>query len=217
MPDNLSLFTKVLIYLSTLSGLPAVMVGRNKRSAIWLYVLLSFIFDVNGTVLRIMNIPRFWASNLFFLVEFLCFSCYFIGAICPQKYKKVAYYLTGAMVLYFVIHTSMKSIWHTNFVDGAILYGIYIFYCLCGLAKVIQEIEYVMIERNPTFIFCVAILLYASGSFIILLFENKLLYLENGLILSLWLYVRNPLNIFKNLLIAYGFILMNKNKWVRSS
>jgi hypothetical protein len=99
-----------------------------------------------------------------------------------------------------------------NFTDASLLYGMYIMYSLVGLYKVITEIEYVMVERNPLFIVSVAFLLYASGNFIIFLFENNVLLMNKELKSGLWLYIHNPLNILKNFMLGYAFLLIKKGK-----
>ena len=200
----------ILLYLSNLSALLAVWTGRRERTVIWLYALLSFIFDMNGYVLNALDIERKWASNIFFLVEFVLISTYFIREVFPG-YKKALRIIVAVISLYFVVHTCMKSVWVSNYVDAAIMYELYIFFSICGLYKVMQEIKYVMVERNPLFIFCIAFLLYASGSLFIFLVGNDFLQTERDFIIGIWKLVRNPLNIVKNLLIAYGLLLIRRN------
>jgi hypothetical protein len=204
---------KLLLYISNLSAIPAVWIGRKKRPVIWLYALCSLVFDLNSLILKHFHINWGWCSNLFFLLEFALISLFFIREVFPVRHRTAGFIVSSAASLYFIIHTTLLSIFKANYVDAAILCGIMLSFCFYGLTRVIKEIEFVMIEDNPLFIFCIAILLYASGNFIILLFENKLLLLNEELIKALWKNVHNPLNILKNLLIAYGLLLTNRSKW----
>lgn len=202
----------IILWLSNFSALFAVWIGRKEKSVIWLYAFSSLVFDINGFVLKAFDIERLWASNLFLLVEFVLLSLFFMPLVFPTRYHKNSKWIIALVAIYFVIHTFMLSVWKPNYVDASVLYLFYIFYCICGLYKVIRDIEFVLVERNPLFIFCIAILLYASGSLIILLFENDLLHTQKEFIYALWKLIRNPLNIIKNLLIAYGFVLIKRNK-----
>lgn len=202
-------------YLSSLSGLPAVIAGRRVRPAIWYCVLVSFFCDILGWALKAASIPRMWLSNAFFLLEFIAISWFFISEIARPRVRGLAYSLAVLTGSYFVISTIDRGVLNANYADAALLYAIYIYYALVGLHKVIQEIEYVMVERNPLFIFCIAILLYSSGSFFIFLFEHVMLISLGKLVDVLWVYVHNVLNIIKNLLIAYGLFLIAKKPWVR--
>lgn len=156
-----------------------------------------------------------WLSNAFFLLEFIAISWFFISEIARPRVRGLAYSLAVLTGSYFVISTIDRGVLNANYADAALLYAIYIYYALVGLHKVIQEIEYVMVERNPLFIFCIAILLYSSGSFFIFLFEHVMLISLGKLVDVLWVYVHNVLNIIKNLLIAYGLFLIAKKPWVR--
>lgn len=204
---------KILLYISNLSAIPAVWIGRHKRPVLWFYALCSLLFDLNSLFLKYFQINWRGCSNLFFLLEFVLFSLFFIRDVIPDRYRSTGYLISAIASIYFIIHTILLSVFKANFVDAAILYGIMLGYCIYGLTRVIKEIEFVLIEDNPLFIFCIAILLYCSGNFIILLFENKLLIHNEKLIKELWKNVHNPLNILKNLLIAYGLYLTNKRQW----
>ena len=179
---------------------------------LWFYALSSLFFDVLSFVLRRTNIKWRGSSNIFLLIEFILVSVYFIGQIERKNYRYAAYSTAAVMCMYYIIHTLSGTIYKVNFTDASLLYGMYILYSLVGLYKVITEIEYVMVERNPLFIVSVAFLLYASGNFIIFLFENNVLLMNKELKSGLWLYIHNPLNILKNFMLAYAFLLINKDK-----
>lgn len=201
----------LLLYTSNLSALWAVWVGRRQRSVLWLYAFCSLFFDVLSYILKRTSI-KWRTANLFLLIEFILVSAYFINKIERKNYRMTLYVTAGAMCLYYIIHTLNGTLYKVNFTDASLLYGMYIFYSLVGLYKVITEIEFVMVERNPLFIISVAFLLYASGNFIIFLFENNVLIMNKGLKAMLWLYIHNPLNILKNFMLAYAFVLINKGK-----
>lgn len=200
-----------MLYTSNLSALLAVWVGRRQRSVLWYYALSSLFFDVLSYVLKRTSV-KWRSANLFLLIEFILVSVYFISKIERKNYRNVAYTAAGVMCMYYISHTLSGTLYKVNFTDASLLYGMYILYSLVGLYKVITEIEFVMVERNPLFIVSVAFLLYASGNFIIFLFENNVLLMNKGLKAGLWLYIHNPLNILKNFMLAYAFLLINKGK-----
>lgn len=202
----------ILLYTSNLSALLAIFIGRSQKHVLWYYAIASFVFDINGLVLKHFGVQRHWASNLFVLIEFLLITRYFIGELIKEPYKRNAYRIMCLIALLFTIQTINVSIWQANYLGASILYSIYIGYCLAGLYKVISEIEYVHIEVNPLFIFCTAFLLYASGILIILLFKNEIFEKHRELVISIWQIIHNPLNIIKNLLLAYGLWLLNKRR-----
>ncbi|KAA5534507.1 hypothetical protein F0919_07755 [Taibaiella lutea] len=148
------------------------------------------------------------------MVEFLLLSSYFYQYVFEKKYRKQILIVLSLVAVYFVVDTCVHSILQPNYIGAAIFYSLYILFAVFGLYKVLKGIEYLMIEKSPLFIFCIAFLIYASGSFIILLFEHELRETNKEFIKFMWCYVRNPMNILKNLLIGYGLILMNKNKQV---
>lgn len=202
----------ILLFLSNLSAIPAIWIGRREKSSLWFYALASLLFDINGYVLNALHIERLWASNLFFLIEFVLVSAYFIRNVIPPKAQRVTGVLSLLVALCFIFNTWNRNIMLPNYIGAAILCSFYIFYSMLGLYKVITEIEFVLVERNPLFIFCVAFLLYASGTFIIFLFEHKLWHFQDQFLESIWRLIRNPLNTIKNLLLAYGFWLIRKTK-----
>jgi len=175
---------------------------------------VSFLCDLLGLALKVAHIPRLWLSNLFFLLEFMAVSWFFVSEISHSRVRGLAYSLVILVGGYFIISTLQGGVLTANYTAAALFYAIYIYYALAGLHKVIQEIEYTMVERNPLFVFCVAILLYSSGSFIIFLFEHIMQLSHGRLVDLLWVYVHNMLNIIKNLLIAYGLVLTGKRQWV---
>ena len=204
--------SEVFLWSSNLSASLAIWTGRKERTVLWFYVLFSFLFDINGYILKNLKVERLWASNLFILIEFILITVYFIRNVFPRKNAIVWHVCLTVISAYFIIDTCRLSVWKPKYLGAALLYALYIFYCLYGLYRVISEIEFVVIEKNPLFIFCIAILLYASGSFIIFLFESKIWPTEEAFGNKVWMYVRNPVNIIKNLLMAYGFRIIKDRR-----
>lgn len=202
----------IVLYLSVLSPLIPVWTGRKIKNEIWYYALACFIFDVNALILKALHVERLWASNLFFLVEFILVSCYFHQYVFDKKFRKQVLIVLGLVAAYFVVDTCWHSVLKPNYVGAGLFYCFYILFAVVGLYKVMKETEYLMIERSPLFIFCVAFLIYASGSLIIFLFEHEILKNDKEFTYIMWLFVRNPMNILKNILIGYGLALPVKKK-----
>lgn len=209
----------IIKYASNLSALPAIWVGRREKHVLWYYALVSFAFDVNSFLLGVLGMKKMWSSNMFFFFEFLLVSAYFVRYVFAVRMRPAAIASLSTICAAFVVHTINHNhlqpgffSWKPNYIGTAWLYGLYMFYSIYGLFRVMTEMEFVMIEKNPLFIFCIAFLLYSTGSFIILLFENELVKQEIGFVDNLWVFIRNPANIIKNLLIAYGLWLIKKHK-----
>ncbi len=198
------LLARVILYLSNLSSVIPIWTGRRSRSIIWYYVWASFIADVVSFILGLRHIKWHWLSNLFLLVEFFIVSYFFTQQIEDGKTKKAVQLVLLMVMAGFAVHT--------NFKGAAVLYGIFLVFGIAGLYKVIKEIEFVQVERSPLFVLCVAFLLYGSGIFILLLFENELIVINKHFIVSLWRYLHNPLNIIKNILIGYALYLESNAK-----
>jgi hypothetical protein len=200
----------IILWFSVLSPLCPIWTGRKDKSILWYYALACLVFDINSLVLKAFQIERLWTSNLFFLAEFILISSYFNQYVFEKKYKKRTIIVLILIAVYFVIDTILNSVLKPNYIDAAILYCLYILFSIFGLYRVMKTIEFLSIEKSPLFIFCIAFLIYASGSFIIFLFEYEVLQIDKAFISAMWQFVRNPMNILKNLLIGYGFVLMNK-------
>lgn len=202
--------SKIIAYLSNLSALPAIWVGVRKKGLLWLYVLSSFVFDINSLILKQLGVNFAWSSNLFFLTEFVLLGSYFINNTLEYKIRFTARIFLTAIAIYFVVDTLYRlGLNKVNYIDTAYLYAIYILFSIVGMYKLLTTAVIESIEKSPLFVFCVAILIYASGSFIIILYENELLVTDEKFIKYAWVFIRNPLNIFKNLLICYVLMLRN--------
>ena len=202
------LLSKIIGYLSNLSSIPGILVGFKRKGLLWLYVLSSFLFDINSFILKQLKIPFAWSSNSFLLLEFIILTCYFINITINRQKQRNAYSFVTLAALAFVIHTLYKYEWNAvNYHGASYFYAGYILFSMAGMYKLLNEPMNISIERSPIFVFCVAILIYSSGSFIIILYENELLMTDEKFIKYAWIFIRNPLNIFKNLLIYYMFTL----------
>jgi len=205
----------IILYISNLSSLLPIWTGRKGKGVIWYYALACFVFDVNAFVLKALNIERFWSSNAFILVEFILIAFYFYQYVFYEKYRKQILIVLGLIAVYFVVDTILHSVLKPNYIGASLFYCLYILFSIAGLYKVMKETEFLMIEKSPLFIFCIAFLIYASGSFITLLFEHELRDTNREFIKFMWCFVRNPMNILKNILLGYGLALMQKNKQVK--
>lgn len=202
----------MLSVISNLSAIPAIWIEREKRSVLWFYMLFSFLIDTYAFVLVQLEKELHWLSNIFILIEFFLVTVYFIRNVFPERWAGTLYICVTIISACFIINTYRLSIWKTNLHDAALFHALYIIYCLYGLYKVISEIKFVMIESNPLFIFCTAILLYASGNFVYFLFDSELVKIYKDEVTELWKIWHNPLNTLKNALIGYGLWISRKSK-----
>lgn len=204
-------FAECIVIVSLLSALIPVFVGRRTGSLLWWYCIISLLADTIGFTLMKMHIQKGWVSNVFLLLEWLLIATCLAETILPKKYRTAKYLSIGLVGGLFCVRTVQKSFNIPNYGDAAILYVLYTLLTLATLYKVIKEIEYLQIERSPTFIFSAAFLLYVSGSLIMLLSNKHLRESNPALLREIWV-VHNILNVLKNCAIAYCLLLIKRQR-----
>lgn len=207
------ILSKIIAYASNLSALPAVWEGRKQKGILWLYVLCSLLFDIISFGFKKAGINFAWSSNAFFLAEFLLLGYYFIPNLLKDRNITIAKILLVVAALFFALFTLFTTgLYQVNYVGAGYFYAAYILLSIAGLYRLLVSEEIVLLQKSPMFVFYVAILLYSAGSFIIILYENELLKTDRKFITYAWIFIRNPLNILKNMLIYYVFTLVNRSK-----
>lgn len=206
----MTLLGESIMGLSIISALPAIVVGaQNYRQLLWWYCVSSFISDMLGYLLLKLAISKFWVTNIFILAQWLFIGLFLVKIIVPQKHQPSANVAVSTLAIAYVLHTLYKSPVILNYSDGALSLGVFILASILGLYKVLKNLEHTYIEHSPIFVFCAVLLLYSSGSLLMLLAKSYLDHSDAKLMRNLWI-VHNSLNILKNLAIAYCLILLKR-------
>lgn len=144
------------------------------------------------------------------LSEFVLITYHFKRALLQKRFENL-YIVVAAIVsaLYFIStyakHTKAKDdVQAYNYFDASFFYAVYIILALLGLYKVMKEARETSIERSPLFLSSVAFLLYASGVLLLFLFKDAATTTDKELYGMLWIYFFRPLNIIKNILLAFS-------------
>jgi hypothetical protein len=199
----------IIYYCSLLSPLLAIWTGRRLRISLWYYALACFVADILSFFLKRIGSSHSIVSNLFILVEFLLVTYFFKTSLWGEKYRKPYWLVVGILSAFFIVGSVFKEISATisyqayNYIEASMFYFIYILLSLLGFYKIMKEASIGRLEQSPLFFACVAFLLYASGTFLIFLFNDLATAHDRNLYASIWIYFFRPLNIIKNVLLAY--------------
>lgn len=191
-----------LIILSILSALIPLVIGIKKRySLLWLYPLAGFIFDVLISFMqRVLHLKSRGLGNIYILLEFLILSFIYRKKI--FKNDRLFWVFTGCLGGFFVVHTISRDVLKLNKVGGGVLLLAFIFYGIWGLYTILKEQKEIYLERSWFFWLNIALIIYASGSFLIMLFRDYIAAVDYELYKQLWNNVFLLLNIIKNILLG---------------
>lgn len=199
--------------LSQFSPLVGILLGWRRQGLLWYYLWFCFLCDVAAEIEVYFSLPKYHA-NIFLLAEFILIGSYFTKNIFKERRHQVLCFSGVLLLSLFFIGSSAKQGFYTpNYTNAAVFYVIYIAFCMVSLRKVLNEIEHIKLEKSPMFIFSAMFLVYASGTFLMLLFKLKLSASVQHQMIALW-DVHNVLNMLKNLSIARAVTLslrLNQN------
>ncbi|MGH2643886.1 MAG: hypothetical protein ACRDE2_08060, partial [Chitinophagaceae bacterium] len=90
-----------------------------------------------------------------------------------------------------------------------------ILYCILYFNHQLGNMQTTFIYKTTWFWTMTGLLLYFSGSFLILLATNYLMFRENGFARNLWV-LMHLLDLIKNILIGTGFLFLSNQQWKKS-
>lgn len=200
-----------LLLLSIFSPLVPLVTGfRRKNSLLWVYPLVAFFFDLLGSFLkRGLHVDNGWAANLFMLTEFILLSFLFKDRIFRNSTVLFYLFLTG-LSLFFIGYTLTHSVWKFNMLACCPFLLMYLCYGIAGLYALLQKQETTHVERSWFFWFNVAVLVYAAGAFLIYLFKDYLIRIDEEKYMGLWSNVYLLVNITKNILLGVALYHFRK-------
>ena len=171
------------------------------KTLLWLYAVTGFMFDIANLLLKnVFHLNNHLTSNLFVLIEFLLISYYYKGRLLAGSMP--AALLIPALGLAFVAHTAIRSIFDFNSLGYSFFCFIYIIFSILGFYSLLKNAEMIYIEQSGFFWVNVAFILYASGSFLLLLFRYYMQQHDLQLFDTLWGTSFLSLNILKYLFLA---------------
>lgn len=201
----------LLLILSILSPLVAIIAGfgTRKQTLLWYYPLTGFVFDVTISFLkRGLHMSHKWPANIFILAEFILISCIYRKHLFRSR-KAFILFVTG-FSLAFTAHTLSYSLLEFNKTGSSIFTFIYIIYGIYGLYTILKKQDVIYLEKSWFFWLNVALIIYASGNFLLFLFRDYMVRENRELYLLLWKNVFLTLNIIKNLLLAVSLYRLSK-------
>jgi hypothetical protein len=164
------------ILLSILSPLFPLTAGRKRRgSLLWYYMYTCFCAGLCITLIHYaLHSNYHWLTNIYFLSEFVFLSLYYKKEVFQAE---TSFYLFSLLFLaVFIFYTSFSEEgWSTFNAANACIPALY--YLLCsfkGFYTLIREQKISFLEKSSFFWANTAVILYATGIFIIVLLSNKL-------------------------------------------
>jgi len=140
------------------------------------------------------------------IIEFALVVAYFSEQLTGKRQTKLLITATALLAawsaVYVINHISQGSLEMYNGLINTCCYVLYMVLSLLGFYSILKKAPVVMLTSSSFFMACVAMLIYASGVSLILLFQYYLEIQDKELIMLFWRYIFRPLNIFKNLFIA---------------
>ncbi|RYD56594.1 MAG: hypothetical protein EOP56_11115 [Sphingobacteriales bacterium] len=193
---------EIIKFLSIFSPLLALVAGYRRRfTLLWYYALAGLFFDLLLLVLkRGLEVNHLWAANLFVLTEFLLLTFYYREQLFKNRALFSSLVFLGSA--FFITTTALKSIFAFNAIGASVFFLAYIIYGILGLYKMLQAQDELFLERSSFFWVNVALIIYASGNFLLFLFMDYLRQHDDKMLLMLWASTFQVLNIIKNMLLG---------------
>jgi hypothetical protein len=190
------------LVLSILSPVIPLTIGYKKRSTLlWIYPLVGLLFDLTIFLFkRVLLLHPGWLGNLYLLIEFIIISFLYRDKI--FKTSKLFNVFVIVFSFFLLSHTLFSSVKSFNVVGASFSNFIYIVYGVLGFYHLLQKQEVLYLEKAWFFWLNTALIIYASGNFLLFLFMDYLMALDKEMFLKIWYSVFQLLNITKNLLIA---------------
>jgi hypothetical protein len=184
--------------------LPIIAGVKRRTNLLWLYALVSFLFDVLiNFVLRKLHLPFFWAGNMYLVAEFILLSLYYRQIIFYQRWWFVA--TTGFLVACFIATFFVFGDIKVNGIGACVFFFPTItVYTVLSMNKMIKEQKVLFLGKSPEFLADVAFVTFFPGFFFVLLFSTFFINHGHAAMLAvLWLF-HDVLNISKNCFLAWS-------------
>ena len=192
----------LLKYISIYSALIPLAAGIKRPGILWFYILLCLIADLAIVSAKATGDPELhkWIGNPFVILEFIMISFIYRKRI--FKNDSIFVGVVAAILLLFLL--TIKSFKELNTFGYSLLLLLYAGYGILGLYAILKAPQIIALERSSFFWINVALIIYASGDFLLLLFKDYLWEADKAFFLKLWGISFLVLNITKNLLLSFA-------------
>lgn len=138
-------------------------------------LMLGFVADIYSMFLAKNQQPNFFVFNGFILIETLLLLFYFSIIIPTRPIKLTTIISSIAYTVFFIISYILIN-GNRNYLDSiaAISNIIIIAFCVIYFFKLLNTIENIDFQSNPTFYIVCAYFLYCAGTFFLFLYINRL-------------------------------------------
>jgi hypothetical protein len=203
--ETLQVITTILSVASCL--IPLIAGYKRRASILWLYLLLSFSFDILTIIAkRGFNYSPIPLGNVYCLIEFIILSVYY------YRFVKTRHVLFGSiaalLAVLYIVRLAVYGINDNNGIGLSVFALTYIVYSLWGFYRLIKDSNVENIVQSSFFIVNVAVLLGFAGKFLIYFFADYLYVHQYSALSALWMFVK-ILNVAVNILFAIA--LSNKH------
>lgn len=182
-------------------------------SIITIVLILSYL----GYYTSEHNIHNLVIYNLLYIFQFYSYSLLFKELLSSNFARWIIRIMVALFTIYIVIkikHVIFPNDVYNSYIPAFMSLAV-IVYCILFFNTQLGNLQTTFIYRTPWFWIVTGLLLYFSGSFLILLVTNYFMLKGNNFIRELW----NLLSIFgviKCILMGMGFLYLNKASWKKS-
>lgn len=185
---------------------------------LFIFILsVTFILEYIGYYTSTHDIHNLVIYNLLYIFQFYFYSVLFRKLLLSNFSKWFIRIIAALFTIY--IGFRIKSVVFPNNIYNsyipAFLSLSIILYCILYFNHQLRDMQTTFIYKTPWFWIMTGILLYFSGSFLILLATNYFMFRENGFIRNLWT-LMHLFGLIKNILIGAGFLFLSNKQWKKS-
>lgn len=180
-------------------------------------ISIVFILSYIGYYTSEHNIHNLAIYNLLYVFQFYSYSLLF-RKLLPSN-SSIWFIRIIAILFTIYIAVKIRSLVFPNEVYNSYLPAFMslamILYCILFFNSQLGNLQTTFIYKTPWFWIVTGLLLYFSGSFLILLVTNYFMSVGNNFVRSLWILLF-LFGIIKCLLMGIGFLYVNKTSWKKS-
>lgn len=219
--EFLQKYSELLACISFLMPLiPGWMFFRKLHGELKLFIFIlsiTFILEYTGYYTSAHDIHNLVVYNLSYIFQFYFYSVLF-RKLLPSNFSKWFIRIITALFTIYIGFRMKSVVFPNNMYNSyipAFLSLSIILYCILYFNHQLGDMHTTFIYKTPWFWIMTGLLLYFSGSFLILLVTSYFMFRANDYINYLWTLLF-LFDIIKNILIGIGFLFLKIKGWSRS-
>lgn len=190
----------------------------SRELKLFIFILsITFILEYIGYYTSEHDIHNLVIYNFLYIFQFYSYSLLF-SKLLPSNFSKWFIRIMAALFTIY-IGVKIKSIVFPNDIYNsyipAFLSLSILLYCILYFNHQLGNMQTTFIYKTPWFWIVTGLLLYFSGSFLILLATNYFMFRAREYIMNLWI-LTHLFDLIKNILIGIGFLFLNDKQWSKS-